>query len=135
MPYLLDSDILIYYTNGIASIQYLFEHLASDGLAVSAVSYMETKQGISRSPDPVDAQERLDNLLIQIPVIAFSRPEAHRCAMIREDLQGQGKRIRQRALDLMIAATAMEHGLTLLTNNPSDYVDIQGLLIETPQTI
>ena len=34
----------------------------------------------------------------------------------------------------MIAATALEHNLTLLTNNPSGYSDIPDLLVETPQS-
>lgn len=120
MPYLLDSDILIYYTNGVPRIHTLIARIAPDGLAVSAVSYMETQQGIGRSPHPV---------------VAFSRVEAHRCAGLRETLQQQGRRVRQRALDLMIAATALEHNFTLVTNNPADYSDLPGLRVETPQTI
>ncbi len=135
MPYLLDSDILIYYTNGVPSIHQLFERIAPEGLAVSAVSYMETRQGIGRSPHPRDAQTRLDELLVRVPVVAFSRVEAYRCAVLREMLQQQGRRVRQRALDLMIAATALEHDFTLVTNNPADYNDLPGLLVETPQTI
>ena len=135
MPHLLDSDILIYYTNGVGSIHELIERIAPDGLAVSAVSYMETQQGIGRSLHPEDAQTRLDELLERVPVVAFSRLEAYRCAGLRETLQQQGRRVRQRALDLMIAATALEHNLTLVTNNPADYSDLPGLVIETPRTV
>jgi predicted nucleic acid-binding protein len=35
----------------------------------------------------------------------------------------------------MIAATALEHNLTLVTNNPADYSDLLGLLVETPKTL
>jgi predicted nucleic acid-binding protein len=34
-------------------------------------------------------------------------------------------------MDLMIAATAIEHGLTLATNNPADYRDIPNLQVVT----
>lgn len=135
MPYLVDSDILIYYTNGVLETHDLIEHLAPVGLAVSAVSYMETQQGIRRSPIPHDAQTRLDDLLEAVPIVAFSRSEALRCAQLRETLRNQGSRVRQWALDLMIAATALEHGFTLLTNNPADYRDVPGLQVETPQTL
>jgi tRNA(fMet)-specific endonuclease VapC len=127
MPYLLDSDILIYYTNGVSSTHALITRLAPDGIAVSVVSYMETQQGISRSPHPHDAQARFDALLDWVPIVPFARAEALQCAQVRETLENQGKRVRQRALDLMIAATALEHGLTLVTNNPADYHDIPGL--------
>jgi tRNA(fMet)-specific endonuclease VapC len=135
VPYLLDSDVLIYYINGVESIQELFKRIAPDGLAVSAVSYMETRQGLGRSQYPREAQIRLDDLLETLPIIAFSRPEAYRCANLRETLLQKGQRVRQRALDLMIAATALEYELTLLTNNPADYKDLPGLRIETPQTL
>jgi predicted nucleic acid-binding protein len=35
--------------------------------------------------------------------------------------------VRQRALDLIIAATALEHDLTLVTRNREDFQDIPGL--------
>jgi predicted nucleic acid-binding protein len=35
-------------------------------------------------------------------------------------------------MDLMIAASALEYGLTLATNNSSDYLGVPGLLLETP---
>lgn len=135
MPYLIDSDILIYYTNGVLETHDLIERLAPVGLAVSAVSYMETQQGIRRSPIPQAAQTRLDELLETVPMVAFVRAQALRCAQIRKTLRNQGSRVRQRALDLMIAATALEHGFTLLTNNPADYHEVPGLQVVTPQTL
>lgn len=57
---------------------------------------------------------------------------ARRCAEVRADLQRRGRSIRPRALDLLIAATAMEHGLTLVTRNVSDYGDVPGLRLLTP---
>ena len=90
MPYLLDSDILIYYTNGIMSIHELFDRIAIEGIAICAISYMETQQGIGRSPHPQDAQYRLDSLLEWVPIIAFSRREAHRCANVRENTPDEG---------------------------------------------
>ena len=46
---------------------------------------------------------------------------------MRHDLTVQGKRVRQRALDLMIAATAIEYNLILVTRNRPDCADIHGL--------
>jgi hypothetical protein len=80
----LDSDVLIYYTNVVTSIHEMIARLAPAGLAVSAVSYMETQQGVQRSPVPQDAQTRLDELLEWVPIVAFSRAEARRCADVRE---------------------------------------------------
>jgi len=54
---------------------------------------------------------------------------ARRCARLRLDLKNRGKRVRSRALDLITAATALEHGLTLVTRNTVDYHDIPGLTL------
>lgn len=127
MPYLLDSDVLIYYIDGLDRVHVLVTEIANDGIAISSVSYMEAREGIGRSQDPRIAQFRLDDLLVTSPVIPFGRAEALRCADIRELLRSEGKRVRQRALDLMIAATALEHDLTLVTNNSADFQDVPGL--------
>ena len=46
---------------------------------------------------------------------------------MREALKRQGKRVRPRALDLLIAATTLHYGLTLVTRNRDDYQDIPAL--------
>jgi tRNA(fMet)-specific endonuclease VapC len=59
--------------------------------------------------------------------ISFSTAVARRCASLREQLRTAGKRVRPRALDLLIAATALDHNLTLVTRNVKDYDDIPDL--------
>ena len=61
------------------------------------------------------------------PVLTLTIPIAERCARLRETLRLQGKRVNQRALDLIVAATALEHDLTLVPRNVADYRDIPGL--------
>ncbi|HZQ97841.1 MAG TPA: type II toxin-antitoxin system VapC family toxin [Chloroflexota bacterium] len=60
------------------------------------------------------------------------RPVAERCARLRELLRRQGKQPRRRALDLTIAATAFQHGLTLVTRNTDDYEEVPGLTLRHP---
>lgn len=64
-----------------------------------------------------------------MPVLPFSVAEARRCAGIRRTLRSQGRRVSTRALDLMIAATAIEHQLVLVTRNVRDYRDVPGLVL------
>jgi predicted nucleic acid-binding protein len=40
---------------------------------------------------------------------------------LRETLKRQGKRVNSRAFDLVVAATALQHGLMLVTRNVADY--------------
>lgn len=132
MPYLLDSDIMIYYSNEDDDINHLVARLMIDGIAISTVTLMEVLAGMVTSPRPAEARARIEDLAGHIPVPPFGQLEARRCAALRQSLQQQGLRVRSRLLDLMIAATALEHGLTLATNNAADYRGIPDLLIETP---
>lgn len=127
MPYLVDSDVLIARREGQPGALALLEQLAPQGLAISVITYMEVYQGTLRSPDPEWARASLDTLLAGVPVVPFSLAAARRCATLREDLARQGKRVRTRALDLITAAIALEHGYTLVTRNLEDYEDIPDL--------
>ena len=129
MPYLSDSDWVIDYLAGGAESLQLLESLADEGIAISILTSMEVYQGILRSPQPEEVEGRLVGFLSSVPIIPVSLEVAQRCARLREILRVQGKRVNQRALDLLIAATALEHDLTLITRNKRDYADIPGLVI------
>jgi predicted nucleic acid-binding protein len=133
MPYLVDSDVLIAHREGQPDALELLDQLAPQGLAISIVTYMEVYQGTLRSPDPAQARANLDALLTGVPIVPFSLVAARRCAELREDLARQGKRIRSRALDLVTAAIALEHGYILVTRNRKDYEDIADLVLFAPR--
>ncbi|MCL4545875.1 MAG: type II toxin-antitoxin system VapC family toxin [Chloroflexi bacterium] len=65
--------------------------------------------------------------MLTVPIIPFSPEVARRCARLRETLKKHKKRVRARALDLLITATALEYNLTLVTQNTKDYNDIPEL--------
>lgn len=127
MPYLLDSDwfldVLFAEPRGLA----LVDRLSPSGISISIVTYMEAYQSVLRAPDEGRAQGELERFLADIPVLPFSTAVARRCASLREQLRKTGKRVRPRALDLLIAATALEYDLTLVTRNLDDYDDIPDL--------
>jgi tRNA(fMet)-specific endonuclease VapC len=129
MPYLIDSDWVIDYLAGGAESLQLLESLADEGIAISILTYMEVYQGILRSPQPKEVEASLAGFLSSVPIIPVSLEVAQRCARLRELLRVQGRRVNQRAIDLLIAATALEYDLTLITRNSRDYADIPGLVI------
>jgi predicted nucleic acid-binding protein len=129
MTYLLDSDIVIPVQAGDAATKHLVGSLMSTGVSMSMVTYMEVWQGVLESPNPAAARLALDVFIVDVPVLPFSAELARRCAELRSLLKAQGKRVRPRALDLITAATALEHGLTLVTRNTGDYQDISGLTL------
>ncbi len=63
----------------------------------------------------------------QTLILPFSLTVAKRCATLREQLKTEQKRVKSRALDLINAAIAIQHDLTLVTRNTEDYQDIPDL--------
>jgi len=127
MPYLIDTDWVIDLLASVPEAVQLLDRLAQDGIAISIITYMEAYQGVERSPHPEEAQNKLSALLNSLPVVSLSPAVAQRCARLRETLRKQGKRVNARSLDLIIAATALEYNLTLVTRNTEDYADVPGL--------
>jgi predicted nucleic acid-binding protein len=127
MPYLLDSDWLIDYLAQEEEAISLFGVLAEEPLYISIITYLEVYQGTLRTEDPAAALADLRNFLDAAILLPISESVAERCARLRQDIQDQGKRPGRRALDLLIAATALEHDLTLVTRNTRDYSDIRQL--------
>ena len=129
MAYLVDSDWVIDYLAGVPDALELLDRLADERIAISIVTYMEVYQGVERSEDPLKAEQQLSAFVASVPLLPISPAVARRCATLREALRRQGKRVNNRALDLLIAATAIEHGLTLVTRNVEDYTDIPDITI------
>jgi len=120
---LLDSNLVIPYLADDPGTAPLVERLVPEGIAISIITYMEVYQGTLRSPDPERAEEQFERFLAVVPTLPLSPAIARRCARLREELKGRGRRVRDRALDLIIAATALEHELRLVTRNLADYED------------
>jgi predicted nucleic acid-binding protein len=131
---LLDSNLVIPYLADDPTTVLLVERLAPQGVAISIISckYMEIYQGTLRSPDPQRAQDQFERFLAVVPTLPLSPAIARRCARLREKLKGRGRRVRDRALELVIAATALEHDLRLVTRNLADYEDIPELALYQP---
>ena len=127
MPYLIDTDWTIDHLANVPDAVQLLNELADDGIAISVVTYMEVYQGIVRDPKRADLLFQFESFLAGVPIVPFSLAVARQCANLRADLKRHGKKVNSRALDLMIAATAIEHNLILVTRNTSDYQDIPNL--------
>ena len=127
MAYLFDTDQVIDALADHPQVRGLIEHLRSQGVAMSLISYMEAYQGVLADRSTVHVSAKFDELLGVLEIVPFSTATARICANLRADLTARGRRVRPRALDLMTAATALEHGLTLVTRNTADFADIPGL--------
>ncbi len=133
MPYLVDSNLVIDHLGNVPAASQLIDQLVAEGIVISIVTYMEAFQGVIRSEQPAEAAEKFHAFADKVLILPFSFAVAERCARLRETLRTQKKRVNSRALDLIIAATALEYDLTLITKNSEDFKDIPDLPLYHPQ--
>lgn len=131
MKYLIDSDLVVDWLNGHQPTIALVSPLLGDGIALSIVTYAEIFEGIYGGRDPRAEERAFRAFLRGLTLLPITRSVARRTAGLRRDLRARQRPVAQRALDLFIAATALEHGLILLTRNTKDYQDVPGLQLHS----
>ena len=124
--YLLDTDILIYLSRGQKDIQLKAKEVGISNCAVSEISLFELYVGIYKSgSESVKASvEFLERTFVPVTISSAK----HAYARIRAGLETAGARLEN--MDLLIAATAIEKGYTLVTHNARHFSRIPGLKIE-----
>ena len=127
MKYLVDTDWVVDYLVGVESARDLFDLLLPNGIAISIITHSEIYEGIYGSPNPKQAEEAFRDLLRRMTVLDVTRQVAKENAKLRGELRRLKHPITQRAFDLLIAATAIAHNLTLVTRNLRDYEDVPNL--------
>lgn len=127
MTYLVDTDWMIDYLAGEPAARNLIASLLSDSIAISIITFIEIYEGIKRSPTRRQDERAFRTFLQGVDVFPVNRTVARRAAKVRAGLRLQGRSVRRRSLDLLIAATALAYNLTLVTRNMDDYGDIPGL--------
>jgi predicted nucleic acid-binding protein len=117
-----------------------------DEMAISAVTLAELSAGPHEvRPDTeqdlyFQAAERARRLDVlqraehEFDPIAFDADAARAYGRVTAAVVAAGRKPRRRAVDLMIAATAIAANLPLYTTNPSDFTGLEYLLTVVPVT-
>ena len=125
MKYLIDSDWIIDALTGVSSAIDTLKDLQPDGLAVSVISMAEVFEGAHHSADPGARLAEIRWLLGGYVVLDVTESIGERFAQECATLRRQGRMISD--LDLLIAATALTRGLTLVRRNLQHFERIQNL--------
>ncbi len=125
--YLLDTTPLTAYLRGIASARDLIEPwIRRQEAATSILVYGEITEYNKSFPDVVRRQEQLRRLLREVSPYIPTFEILERYADVRRQLRPPHGPGLIGDIDTLIAATALEHGLTLVTTD-TDYTRVSGL--------
>lgn len=125
MKYLVDTDWVVDYLKGKSPAVNELARLSDDGLAISVITYGEIYEGIYFASDPQSSERGFLLFLRLVKVLGLSRQVMKRFARLRGELRRKGQLIGDP--DLLIAATALQHKLTLLSRNLSDFQRVPAL--------
>jgi tRNA(fMet)-specific endonuclease VapC len=125
MSFLIDTGIASAYLRGIGLVQNRFLQYTG-GLAVSTITMAELKMWLLRVNTPGKFLQELPGFQQQVHLLPVDDAVAQRAGEIGAALLDKGLTVA--TPDLLIAATALVHGLTLVTHNTQDYVNIPSLM-------
>ncbi len=127
MSFLLDTDTCSEYLRRPTGLFHRFvQH--SGRLHLSAVGLSELYTWAHKQDDPSPIITAIAHLRAAMPVLPFDLPCAEMLGRIRGSQLRQG--VSFASIDLLIAATALVHDLTLVTHNTKDFERIPDLRIE-----
>ena len=125
MPVLLDTSVAIHLRDSTAFVGSLAA--LDERPALSAVSRVELENGVYRDPRWTAVRRvTLDEMLARMTTLDFDEAAV---AAYRGIVSAIGYS-RRKTFDRMIAATALAHGLTLITLDGADFADVPGLALE-----
>ena len=127
--YLVDTDWVIDHLNAIEGVVNRLKELRPQGLALTIISLAELLEGVQYSRDPDQSQQALDAFLEDVSVLGIDEEVCKIFGRERGRLRKEGKLIGD--FDLLIAATGLHYGLTVLTNNRQHFERLEGLRIES----
>ena len=120
---LVDTDVLIWHLRGYAQATRRLDQLSA--LVLSAVSYLEVLQGIRNKTELAAVKKMLERR--DATMLPITETVTQRAISLMESL---GFSHGLQMGDALIAATALEHRLTVLTGNAKHFAVVAGLGVE-----
>jgi len=128
MKYLLDTDICIYYLNKNEAVISAVEKVTQEELAISLITLAELQFGAYNSNQVERNLKRVSFFENSVHVLGLDSEITIEYARLKAELRKAGTPIDD--FDLLIAATALINGLTLVTNNVRHFEKLGRLVLD-----
>ena len=123
--FLLDTDTVIFSLKGHPSVRENLRRHLQDPLKISTITFMELYYGAFKSQRPAGNLAKVKTLEQTIEIVSVGMETAELFGMLKAQLENRGERLDD--FDLAIAACALAHNLTLVTNNTDHFGRIADL--------
>jgi tRNA(fMet)-specific endonuclease VapC len=128
MSYLLDtSTISLWARKASAPLMVRMRSASPSALCVASLVEFELRYGLGLNPE-AKSRAPIESLLSVVACVPFNDEAARHAARIRVALTRAGTPIG--GYDLLIAATALAHDKTIVTDNVREFARVEGLRVE-----
>jgi tRNA(fMet)-specific endonuclease VapC len=129
MKAMLDTNICIYIIKRRPqSVLDRFSTFPIGDIGISSITLAELEYGAAKSAQPKKNREALEEFVSPLDIATFDRDAAEAYGRIRAALERKGLPIG--AMDMLIAAHALNLGVNLVTNNETEFRRVSGLRVE-----
>jgi tRNA(fMet)-specific endonuclease VapC len=129
MTYLLDTCVVSDFARGTQPVHARLLATAPSAIALSSITVLEVEYGLALRPALARRLGKvMDALFDSVTILPFEQEDARQAAALRAELRRTGLPIG--AYDLLIGATALRRGLTLVTSNTAEFAHVEGLPLE-----
>ena len=128
MQYLLDTSICVFFLRGKLKLDEIIKEKGTENCFISEITVFELRYGAENSDNPTKSHKAVDlfvNGISIIPIVSSIKKYAKEKVRLRR----LGKPMHDE-FDLLIGVTAIENKLTLVTDNESDFQNLNDIKIE-----
>lgn len=126
IKFMLDTDVSIYtIKRKPLEVRRMF-NIHSGEIGISTVTLGELIHGVEKSKNQRKNLDVVEGFAGRVDVIAYDTAAAYQFGQLKQELKNQPIG----PYDLMIAAHARSLGLTLITNNTTEFKRVAGLRVE-----
>jgi tRNA(fMet)-specific endonuclease VapC len=125
--FMLDTNTVSYLVRGNPAVEARVVSAMHDELCISSITEAELLYGIARRPAAVRTARMIEDFLLRVKSLSWTRREAAEFGRLRAAMEKTGRSLAP--VDMLIAAHSMSIGVTLVTSDAA-FRHVPGLAVE-----